>query len=119
MGNSTSRPTRRIFLRGLTTALTVSTTPAWITRTAAAATIAGRRPRPAIKDRAPLTSGAFFLLPLGSIQPHGWLLDQLRIQAAGLSGHLYEIWPDVGPNSGWLGGTGESWERGPYYLDGL
>jgi len=36
-----------------------------------------------------------------------------------LSGHLDETWPDVGPNSGWLGGTGESWERGPYFLDGL
>ena len=47
------------------------------------------------------------------------MLGQLQIQAQGLSGHLDETWPDVGPNSGWLGGTGESWERGPYYLDGL
>ncbi|GGA78322.1 hypothetical protein GCM10011507_31940 [Edaphobacter acidisoli] len=36
-----------------------------------------------------------------------------------MGGHLDETWADVGPNSGWLGGTGESWERGPYYLDGL
>jgi hypothetical protein len=43
----------------------------------------------------------------------------LQIQANGLSGHLDEVWKDLGPNSGWLGGTGESWERGPYFLDGL
>jgi DUF1680 family protein len=36
-----------------------------------------------------------------------------------MGGHLDETWADVGPNSGWLGGTGESWERGPYFLDGL
>ncbi len=58
-------------------------------------------------------------LPLGSIRPQGWLLRQLAIQANGLSGHLDDFWPSVGPQSGWLGGTGESWERGPYYLDGL
>ena len=54
-----------------------------------------------------------------AVRPAGWLQRQLRIQADGLSGHLDEFWPDVGPNSGWLGGTGESWERGPYFLDGL
>lgn len=66
-----------------------------------------------------LAPKAFLPLPLGQIRPAGWLLRQLRIQADGLSGHLDEFWPDVGPNSGWLGGTGESWERGPYFVDGL
>src|SRR5579863_4144823 len=74
---------------------------------------------PAVKDRAPLHPGAFYSMPLGSVRPAGWLRRQLEIQANGLSGHLDETWPDVGPNSGWLGGTGESWERGPYFLDGL
>jgi hypothetical protein len=61
----------------------------------------------------------FAELPLGAIRPTGWLHDQLRLQADGVTGRLPEVWPDVGPDSGWLGGPGESWERGPYYLDGL
>jgi uncharacterized protein len=63
--------------------------------------------------------GVFSMLQLGSVRPKGWLKSQLQTQAAGLSGHLDETWPDVGPTSGWLGGNGESWERGPYFLDGL
>lgn len=58
-------------------------------------------------------------LPLGQIRPRGWLERQLRLQADGITGRLPEVWADVGEDSGWLGGDGESWERGPYYLDGL
>jgi hypothetical protein len=61
----------------------------------------------------------FSLLPLGAIQPTGWLRDQLTLQAEGFTGHVGDVWPDLGDNSGWLGGTGENWERGPYYCDGL
>jgi hypothetical protein len=55
---------------------------------------------------------------LGQVHPAGWLRQQLRTQAAGLSGHLDEIWPDV-KDSAWIGGSGDGWERGPYWLDGV
>ena len=48
----------------------------------------------------------------------GWLEEQLRIQADGLTGHLDEFWPDI-QFSGWIGGEAEGWERMPYWLDGL
>src|SRR5438046_1397491 len=72
-----------------------------------------------VKNRKTLPPDAFYPLALTSVKPAGWLRRQLQTQADGLTGHLDEFWPDVGPNSGWLGGTGESWERGPYFLDGL
>lgn len=77
------------------------------------------KPQAPTANRAPIAQQPFQLLPLGSIRPAGWLKRQLEIQATGMGGRLDETWPDVGPNSGWLGGTGESWERGPYFLDGL
>ena len=52
------------------------------------------------------------------IRPAGWLKRQLEIQAAGLSGNLDKIWPDV-KFSRWIGGDREGWERVPYWLDGF
>jgi hypothetical protein len=69
--------------------------------------------------RSGLAPAALRELPLGAVRPAGWLEEQLRLQADGLTGALEGIWPDVGPDSAWLGGSGEDWERGPYYLDGL
>jgi uncharacterized protein len=65
-----------------------------------------------------LTQVAFQPLPLGSVKPAGWLLEQMKLQAGGLSGHLDEFWPDI-KDSGWIGGKAEGWERAPYWLDGV
>ena len=61
---------------------------------------------------------AYEPLPVGVIKPAGWLKDQLRAQADGLSGHIDEFWPDI-KDSGWIGGKAEGWERVPYWMDGL
>lgn len=57
---------------------------------------------------------------LGSIRPQGWLLETLTRQKDGLTSRMDEIYPQVmGPRNGWLGGNGDQWERGPYWIDGL
>ena len=114
--------TRREFVNSLGVLGLASAVPASSFPLTPAASVTANEPASSslvVKDRAPLAPSAFYSLPLGSIRPKGWLKGQLEIQANGLSGHLDETWADVGPNSGWLGGTGESWERGPYFLDGL
>jgi len=118
------RPSRRGFLKqlgflGVASSLSAhSPLKAW-THARAATSSSRVVTHGATKNRAPLAPSVFYPLPLGSVRPTGWLLTQLKIQATGLGGRLDETWPDVGPNSGWLGRTGESWERGPYFMDGL
>ena len=71
-------------------------------------------------QRAPLYQKRFVSLPLGSIRPEGWLKEQLLRQKDGLTGHLDEVYESVmGDRNGWLGGDGDQWERGPYWIDGL
>ncbi len=73
-----------------------------------------------LNNRAPLITKPFLELPLGSISPEGWLKDQLNRQKDGMTGHLDELYEKVmGKRNGWLGGDGDVWERGPYWIDGL
>ena len=71
-------------------------------------------------NRAPLERSDYAALPIGSIRPEGWLREQLQRQADGLTGHLDEVYPQVvGDDNAWIGGDGDAWERGPYWIDGL
>jgi DUF1680 family protein len=71
-------------------------------------------------NRAPLQAKPYLELPLGTIHPSGWLQEQLFLMRDGMTGHLDELYGQVvGPRNGWLGGDGDGWERGPYWIDGL
>ncbi|MBK8504364.1 MAG: glycoside hydrolase family 127 protein [Saprospiraceae bacterium] len=73
-----------------------------------------------ITNQYPLIAQPYTALPLGDIKPKGFLLNMLELQRDGLTGHLDSIYETVcGPSNGWLGGQGDGWERGPYWLDGL
>ena len=77
-------------------------------------------PTAIITNRTPLVAVPFAALPLGSVRPGGWLLTQCQMQRDGLTGNAEAVYAsDLGTNSGWLGGTGDNWERGPYYYKGL
>jgi len=73
-----------------------------------------------LQNRAPLLAKPYLELPIGAIQPMGWLKVQLVKMKDGSTGHLDSLYNKVmGKRNGWLGGDGDVWERGPYWLDGL
>lgn len=71
-------------------------------------------------NRSPLITKPYIELPIGSIKPAGWLKEQMLRMRDGMTGNLDKVYEQVmGPRNGWLGGDGDVWERGPYWIDGL
>ena len=71
-------------------------------------------------NRYPLLQKPYIELPIGSIRPTGWMQEQLVRMKNGMTGNLDQVYEKVmGPRNGWLGGDGDVWERGPYWIDGL
>lgn len=56
--------------------------------------------------------------PLGEVSAEGYLKTQLELQRRNITNYM-ELYDEYSEKSGWLGGDGESWERGPYYVRGL
>ncbi len=75
-----------------------------------------------VGNAAPLLPSPFYKLPVGSIQPRGWLGHQLGLMRDGQVGQLPRISPwCVKEGNAWLDpeGTGKAgWEELPYWLKG-
>jgi hypothetical protein len=75
-----------------------------------------------VSNRAPLVPSRFIGLPVGSVEPRGWVREFLQRQRRGLTGHLGEIsaWLQKEDNA-WLNQNGKGkygWEEVPYWLRG-
>jgi hypothetical protein len=70
-------------------------------------------------NRAPLLPSPLAKLPLGQVQPKGWLRHQLDLMAQGMTGHLTEISAFLEPSNGWFGGDNMGWEEQPYWFRGF
>ncbi len=75
-----------------------------------------------VSNRAPLQPSALIKMPVGAVQPQGWLLQYLHRQRDGMTGHLQEIsaWLQRTDNA-WLSTNGQGqwgWEEVPYWLKG-
>ena len=70
--------------------------------------------------KAPLQSAPLIKLPVGKVQPKGWLRKYLELQKDGLNGKLGTVsaWLDKNNNQ-WLSDAGDhGWEEVPYWLRG-
>lgn len=82
----------------------------------------GRKNKFYVGNREPLLQSPLIKLPIGSIEPKGWLRKQLELQAGGFFGHLPELSRFlIKENNPWLSPKGEGekfWEEVPYWLKG-
>jgi len=76
-----------------------------------------------VGNRPPLAASPFMKLPVGAIEPQGWVRKQLELQADGFHGHLTEISRFLAKEgNAWLSPAGEGqhgWEEPPYWLKGF
>jgi len=72
-----------------------------------------------VSNRPPLLFSPLIKLPIGAVEPRGWLLNQLRLMRDGFTGRLAELSTFLGSGSGWLTLKDKGWEEMPYWLKGF
>jgi hypothetical protein len=72
-----------------------------------------------VSNKEPLAASPLIKLPIGAIEPKGWLLSQLQLMRNGFTGRLKELSKFLGSGSGWLTLKDKGWEEMPYWLKGF
>jgi hypothetical protein len=72
-----------------------------------------------VSNREPLVPSPLIKLPIGAIEPKGWLLSQLQLMQNGFTGRLKELSKFLSSGSGWLTLKDKGWEEMPYWLKGF
>ncbi len=73
-----------------------------------------------LSNKTPLQPLHFIKLPVGDVEPEGWLKQYLLLQKDGLTGKLGEIsaWLEKEDNAWLMSGGKHGWEEVPYWLKG-
>lgn len=73
-----------------------------------------------VGNRVPLLPSPLIKLPIGAIEPRGWLRQQLLDMVNGMTGQLANFSNYLHPVSGWMtmGENDVGWEEIPYWLRG-
>lgn len=106
-------------LAGLLLVLLIAAVPAGAAETSLVSTppLAGGS-KLYVFNRDPLAPNPLAKLPIGAIEPRGWLRGQLDLMASGMVGHLHEVSHFLSDDSGWLNPKNPGWEELPYWLKG-
>ena len=76
-----------------------------------------------VGNRPPLLPSPLVKLPIGAIEPRGWVRTQLELESEGFSGRLTEISEFLRKDgNAWLSKSGQGergWEEVPYWLKGF
>ena len=69
-----------------------------------------------IFNKAPLTPNTLSPLPMGSIHPEDWLLDEIRAQAEGITRDFADVCSEADESGEWKRGADGDLTRAPYSL---
>lgn len=72
-----------------------------------------------IFNKTPLTPNTLSPLPLGSIRPEGWLLEEMRMQAKGVTADFAAACPELTESGEWRRAEDGDLTRSIYYLEGI